>query len=57
MNIPEDSVLKRHYMTELKYREDALIELTRPKQFSPLWSIEVMVPLIGFIFMMAVVFI
>lgn len=81
--IPEDSVLKRHYLTELKskqtinfenfmkatekYKQGLVtiekvdsIDLSVPDnkpEYYPFWSNEVLIPLIGFVFMMAVIFI
>lgn len=79
--IPEDSVLKRHYLTELKSKQtlnfenfmkatekykqgdvsvervDAIdLSVNEQPTYYPFWSNEVLIPLIGFVFMMAVVF-
>jgi|688.fasta_scaffold98093_8 hypothetical protein len=79
--IPEDSVLKRHYLTELKSKQtlnfenfmkatekykqgDVAVERVEAIDLSvkeqpayyPFWSNAVLIPLIGFVFMMAVVF-
>jgi hypothetical protein len=67
-NVPEDSMLKRHYLTELRNKQtanfDAFINATKtvlePESevhYYPFWSNAVLIPLIGFVFMMCVVFI
>ena len=66
-NIPEDSMLRRHYLTELKAKQTANFEgfmkateraLTPDSEvhYYPFWSNAVLLPLIGFVFMMCVVF-
>lgn len=67
--IPEDSMLRRHYLTELKSRQDrcfekmtkatqpsAVAEVVEPDYY-PFWSNEVIIPLIAFAFFMAVIFV
>ena len=51
-NIPEDSMLRRHYLTELKNRveENEVVS-------APFWSNQVLIPLVVFGFFMALVFI
>lgn len=61
--IPEDSMLKRHYLTEQKYKLGSvsvesvaeIVETVEP-EIEPLFSKGVMLPLIAFLFMMAIVF-
>ena len=67
-HIPEDSMLRRHYLTELKSKQDILLqkfidhtEITKPNDTSvyappPLWSNNVLIPLIGFLFFLAILF-
>jgi hypothetical protein len=66
-NVPEDSMLRRHYLTELRNKQtanfDAFISATKtvlePESevhYYPFWSNAVLLPLIGFVFMMCVVF-
>lgn len=65
---PTDFNLKRHYLTELRNKQtanfDAFINATKsvlePESevhYYPFWSNAVLIPLIGFVFMMCVVFI
>lgn len=67
-NIPEDSMLRRHYLTELKNKQTATFEsflnatqkTLEPEttvEYYPFWSNQVLIPLIAFAFFMAVVFI
>ena len=63
-NIPEDSMLRRHYLTELKFQQERNIEKfmnqTKPQieqAIEPLWSKGVMIPVVAFLFFMAVIFI
>jgi hypothetical protein len=63
--IPEDSALKRHFMTELYYKQEAIDEVdvvskfnqSRVVEVAPICSKQVLLPMILFLFMMAVVFI
>lgn len=66
-NIPTDNTLKRHYLTELKFKQTSNFENfmkateQQPQEietvpYYPFWSNQVLIPLIGFIFMMCVVF-
>jgi hypothetical protein len=66
-NIPEDNMLRRHYLTELKAKQsanfDGFLKATEntlnPESevhYYPFWSNAVLLPLIGFVFMMCVVF-
>ena len=66
--IPEDSALKRHFMTELYYKQEAIDEVSAVEKFNnavvsndvvvaPICSKQVLLPLVMFLFMMAVVFI
>lgn len=66
-NVPEDSMLRRHYLTELKSKQsanfDAFLNATKSAlepesevHYYPFWSNAVLLPLIGFVFMMCVVF-
>ncbi len=66
-NIPEDSMLRRHYLTELKAKQsanfDGFLKATEKTlnpesevHYYPFWSNAVLMPLIGFVFMMCVVF-
>ena len=61
-----DSTLKRHHLTELKSKQaknyEKFMKATEKKEqviepeYYPFWSNEVLLPLIGFVFMMCVVF-
>ncbi len=66
-NIPEDSMLKRHYLTELKSQQDKRFQyfldyVDQPKiengvtMAEPIWSISTMVPAILFLFFLGVLF-
>ena len=64
--IPEDSMLRRHYLTEQKYKKGNVtiqeIDNVEPvlvgeEYAPPFWSNQVLIPLIAFAFFMAVVFI
>lgn len=67
-NIPEDSMLRRHYLTELRNKQtanfEAFLEATNevmaPEstvEYAPFWSNQVLLPLVAFSFFMALVFI
>ena len=49
-NIPEDSMLRRHYLTELANKKP---------DYTPesLWSGNVMIPLVGFLIFLLVLFV
>jgi hypothetical protein len=64
---PTDFNLKRHYLTELKAKQssnfDGFLKATEKTlnpesevHYYPFWSNAVLLPLIGFVFMMCVVF-
>ena len=65
MSVPEDSTLRRHYLTELKYQQEKNMERfmsqTIPQKTiiyaEPLWSKGVLIPAIAFLFFLAVIFI
>jgi hypothetical protein len=52
--IPTDSMLRRHYLTEMKNRNDGSYETH--EYDTPLWSNVVMIPAILFLFFMGVIF-
>ena len=52
--IPTDSMLRRHYLTEMKTRNDGSYETH--EYDTPLWSYGVMIPAILFLFFMGVIF-
>ena len=65
-NIPEDSMLRRHYLTELKNKQsvnfDAFMNATQPVKiievpYAPFWSNQVLIPMFVFAFFMMLVFI
>ena len=67
-NIPEDSMLRRHYLTEQRYKKgdvsvqtvDSIttVMVDEPEQYAaPFWSNQVLIPLVAFTFIMALVFI
>lgn len=51
-NIPEDSMLRRHYLTEQQNKKEETIIYAQP-----LWSNGVLIPTIAFLFFLAVLFI
>ena len=62
MSLPEDSMLRRHYLTELRSQQDkafqAFQDATRPKlqtivYAQPFWSNGVLIPAIAFFFFLA----
>ena len=63
--IPEDSMLKRHYLTELNFQQEKnrekfmnqTIAQSIDVQSEPIWSKGVLIPAIIFLFFMAVIFI
>ena len=63
--IPEDSMLKRHYLTELNFQQEKnrekfmnqTIAQSVDVQSEPIWSKGVLIPAIIFLFFMAVIFI
>ena len=65
MSVPEDSTLRRHYLTELKYQQEKNMERfmnqTIPQETiiyaEPFWSKGVLIPAIAFLFFLAVIFI
>lgn len=65
MSIPEDSMLRRHYLTELKFQQDksfqSFYDATQPKietntYTEPFWSNQVLIPAVLFAFFLAVLF-
>lgn len=64
-DIPEDSMLKRHYLTELNFQQERnrerfmnqTIQQSVNNQSEPVWSKSVLIPTIVFLFFMAVIFI
>ena len=65
MSVPEDSTLRRHYLTELKYQQEKNMERfmnqTIPQKpiiyAEPFWSKPVLIPLVAFIFFILVIFV
>jgi len=66
--IPEDSMLRRHYLTEQKYKQGKVNSLTvdsvndilptpEEQTAAPFWSNQVLIPLVMFAFFMAIIFI
>ena len=66
-NIPEDSMLRRHYLTELKSKQttnfETFMNATQKNQspevtveYAPIWSNQVLIPMAAFAFFMALVF-
>lgn len=66
-NIPTDNTLRRHCLTEIRNTQqanfDAMIYATQQKpeviehEYAPILSLQVILPLIGFIFVVGLLFI
>ena len=64
-DIPEDSMLRRHYLTEVKFQQERnrekfmsqTIQKSVDIQSEPIWSKRVLIPAVMFLFFIAVIFI